>query len=356
MTKINDPLVSICCITYNHENYIRDAIEGFLMQKTDFPFEIIIHDDASTDATADIIREYEREYPDIIKPIYQTENQYSKGKRATLFTFRAARGKYIALCEGDDYWVDPLKLQKQITEMEKHPDCYISFHPAIKRWVDGSRGDSLLGFYSDKITVVPVEEVILSWDIFMPTASIILNRSVVSRIASFFDLAKEAPVGDYYIRVLGAENGGALYLNDIMSVYRYMIPGSFSERRRDSDSSGDDLWYRRCISAQARLNTFIGNKYSELFDIRRKRYYSEVVRSLRLDVNTKKEIIGEDIDKIDIMDRILWNAVFKHPSIISIIKLPSVMKILRSSRQLVKQILSHSYRWYPGRQGSLEKI
>ncbi len=355
MTKTEDPLVSICCITYNHENYIRDAIEGFLMQKTDFPFEIIIHDDASTDATANIIREYEEEYPDIIKPIYQTENQYSKGKRATLFTFRAARGKYLALCEGDDYWIDPLKLQKQIIEMEKHPECYISFHPAIKRWVDGSRDDRMLGLYSDKTTIVPVEVVILSWDVFMPTASIVLNRSVVSRIVSFFDLASDAPVGDYYIRVLGAENGGALYLSDIMSVYRYGTPGSFTERKSKENSDEIGLWYRRCVSAQAKLNTFTDNKYSELFDHRRKRYYSGVIRSLRLDANTKKEIIGEYINKIDVKDRILWNAVFKHPSIMAIIKLPPVMKILRSSRQLVKQILSHRDRQLPRSQDSLEK-
>ena len=95
MTKTKDPLVSICCITYNHENYIRDAIDGFLMQETDFPFEIIIHDDDSTDATADIIREYEKKYPDVIKPIYQTENQYSKGEKVTLFTLKAARGKSL---------------------------------------------------------------------------------------------------------------------------------------------------------------------------------------------------------------------------------------------------------------------
>ena len=85
------------------------------MQKTDFPFEILIHDDASTDGTADIIREYEAKYPDIIKPIYQTENQYSKGiKVSQVYQFPRAKGKYIALCEGDDYWTDPYKLQKQV--------------------------------------------------------------------------------------------------------------------------------------------------------------------------------------------------------------------------------------------------
>ena len=95
------PLVSVCCITYNHEPYIVQALNGFLMQKTSFPFEVLIHDDASTDRTADIIREYEKKFPKIIKPIYQKENQYSKGNRAILasFVYPRAKGKYIALCE-----------------------------------------------------------------------------------------------------------------------------------------------------------------------------------------------------------------------------------------------------------------
>ena len=107
-----NPLVSICCITYNHEKFIKDAIEGFLMQKTDFPIEILIHDDASTDGTTEIIKKYEKEYPDLIHAVYQTENQYSQGKKVFPILANQASGKYIALCEGDDYWTDPLKLQK----------------------------------------------------------------------------------------------------------------------------------------------------------------------------------------------------------------------------------------------------
>ena len=110
-----EPLVSINCITYNHEAYIRDALEGFLMQKTDFTFEILVHDDASTDQTANIIRKYEKKYPEIIKPIYQKENQYSQEVEISKqFQFPRARGKYIAICEGDDYWTNPYKLQKQV--------------------------------------------------------------------------------------------------------------------------------------------------------------------------------------------------------------------------------------------------
>lgn len=114
-------MVSIMCITYNHEPYIRQCLEGFVMQKTNFRFEAIVHDDASTDGTAAIIREYAEKYPDIIKPIYETENQYSKhdGSLRRIMD-EACKGKYIALCEGDDYWTDPQKLQIQVDFMENH--------------------------------------------------------------------------------------------------------------------------------------------------------------------------------------------------------------------------------------------
>ena len=120
-------MVSIQCFTYNHEPYIRQCLEGFVMQKTNFRFEAIVHDDASTDGTATIIREYAEKYPDIIKPIFETENQYSKrdGSLDRIMD-EACKGKYIALCEGDDYWTDPLHLMKQITFLENNSECVYS--------------------------------------------------------------------------------------------------------------------------------------------------------------------------------------------------------------------------------------
>ncbi len=117
-------LVSISCITYNHAPYIRQCLDGFLMQQCNFGFEVLIHDDASNDGTQEIIREYQQKYPDIIRPIYQSQNQWSQGVRGIMarFNFPRAQGKYIALCEGDDYWTDPLKLQKQVDFLEKHPE------------------------------------------------------------------------------------------------------------------------------------------------------------------------------------------------------------------------------------------
>lgn len=120
---MSQPIVSICCITYNHERYIQQCLEGFLIQKTNFPFEVLIHDDASTDKTAEILREYEAKHPHIIKPIYQKENQYSKGIQISAsFNWPRANGKYIAICEGDDYWIDPFKLQKQVDFLEKNEE------------------------------------------------------------------------------------------------------------------------------------------------------------------------------------------------------------------------------------------
>ena len=124
----NTPLVSVRCITYNQQSYIAQTLDGFLNQETDFPFEVIVHDDASTDKTADIIREYEQKYPKIIKPIYETENQYSKNDDSLdKIVDSACKGKYIAFCEGDDYWIDPLKLQKQISFLEQNPDYGFSY-------------------------------------------------------------------------------------------------------------------------------------------------------------------------------------------------------------------------------------
>ncbi|WP_082663901.1 MULTISPECIES: glycosyltransferase [unclassified Guyparkeria] len=122
------PMVSVCCTAYNHEKYVADAIHGFLNQVTNFPIEILIHDDASVDGTVGIIREYAALYPNIIKPVFQSVNQYSRGVQTLSFNFHRAKGKYLAICEGDDFWVDPLKLQKQFDFMEGHEDVVISYH------------------------------------------------------------------------------------------------------------------------------------------------------------------------------------------------------------------------------------
>lgn len=139
---MKSPIVSICCITYNHAQFIRKALDGFLMQepptgvsKNEPWYEILIHDDASTDGTTEIIKEYAAKYPDRIFPLYETENQYKKVGTAGIdvFNYSRARGKYIAYCEGDDYWTDSHKLQKQVDWMDAHPEYSICFHDFVIR-------------------------------------------------------------------------------------------------------------------------------------------------------------------------------------------------------------------------------
>ena len=215
------PLVSICCITYNHESYIRETIEGFLMQKTKFPIEVLIHDDASTDKTADIIREYENKYPDIIKPIYQFDNKYSKGISVSVtYNFPRARGKYIAMCEGDDYWTDPSKLQKQVDFMEVNPDCSLCFH-ASKSIRNNNPNDYTLHRPKD----IPLhykfemKHAILGGGGFMATNSMLFHRKYIQDRPAWME---KTPVGDLPLMLLLASKGKIGYIDEVMSVYRVM--------------------------------------------------------------------------------------------------------------------------------------
>lgn len=214
------PLVSIVCITYNHEQYIKQCLDGFFMQKTNFEYEVLIHDDASTDKTADIIRSYEKKYPSIIKPIYQLENQYSKGVKLGNLLYSLASGKYIAVCEGDDYWTDPLKLQKQVDFMEVNPDCSLCFH-ASKSIRNNDPGDFIL----KRPKTIPqtnkfeMKDAILGGGGFMATNSMLFHREYIQDRPAWME---KTPVGDAPLMLLLASKGKIGYIDEVMSVYRIM--------------------------------------------------------------------------------------------------------------------------------------
>ncbi len=212
---MDSPLVSISCIVYNHAPYIRQCLDGFILQKNDFPFEILIHDDASTDETANIIREYEAKYPDIIKPIYQTENQYSRGVRgiAAKFNFTRAKGKYIALCEGDDYWTDPYKLQKQVDFLEANEDFMICFHSVkVKREKEGDMVDDSLRDVSD---VTDIYELARGNYIHTPSVVFRKKKEVLDIFCSY-----KFPFGDLPLYLICARYGKIKKMADVMAVYR----------------------------------------------------------------------------------------------------------------------------------------
>lgn len=212
----NQIVVSIQCLAYNHAPYIRQCLDGFVMQKTNFRFEAIVHDDASTDGTQDIIREYEKKYPDIIKPIYQKENQYSKGIPGyiTNLITQQCKGKYIAICEGDDYWIDCNKLQLQVDFLETHPDYTMYLHNAIIRFQDSDAPDRLMSnFVTGDIDTKTLFE---KWH--LPLASVLFKRSILDS-NEYKELSKDVH-GGFLLFLVSAKVGKIYGLSKCLSVYR----------------------------------------------------------------------------------------------------------------------------------------
>lgn len=210
---IHKPLVSICCITYNHEPYIKDALEGFLMQETDFPFEILIHDDASTDCTSAIIQEYASKYSRLIKPIYQTENQFSKGiKPNANFNFPRVQGKYIAMCEGDDYWTDQLKLQKQTDFLESNLSYTGSGHQTKILSLSKKHNGK---FYRQDIKETLYKDDFLR-DCPFQTSSLVFKSETIKKHTFFVDVLS----GDKALMILISRFGLVKYFDQPMSNYR----------------------------------------------------------------------------------------------------------------------------------------
>lgn len=223
---MDEMMVSIICLTYNHSDYIVKALDSFLMQETTFDYEVIVGEDCSTDNTLAIVEAYAEAYPDIIRVVTSEENV---GSRANGSRARAvARGKYTAICEGDDYWTDPHKLQLQVTYMEENPRCSMTFHAA--RFVDGE--GELLGREQRPYTQnqrVTTEAVIMGGGGFIPSASTVYRTACLERMPDFYE---KAIVGDYPKQMILAAQGNVYYFDRFMSDYRYMHQGSWTINHR----------------------------------------------------------------------------------------------------------------------------
>lgn len=236
--KLSDtPMVSVICATYNHQEYIEDALKGFINQITDFPFEVIVHDDASTDKTPEIMKKYEIDYPHIFRMIYQQQNQHSQGKRIMEdIMLPLAKGKYFAFCEGDDYWIDPRKLQKQYDHMEADPDCTLCIHNAYN--IRGTNKDR----YTGKVTVskrsgiISTEEVIRGGGGFCATNSIFAPIKLARALPAYFDFLSMDLVWQMYL----ASCGTTYCFSDYMSVYRHGVHGSWTDRMRKNNNKKDE--------------------------------------------------------------------------------------------------------------------
>lgn len=220
------PLVSISCITFNHGEFIRETLEGFLSQKTSFCFEILIHDDASTDDTVTIIKEYAERFPSIIKPIFQKENQYSKGVRGMnrRFNFPRAQGMYIAMCEGDDYWIDEYKLQKQVDFLENNLSYSGVFHNSFivdtnSEFLRDSKSGNKLTHFSIENRDYSSEEIANDW--VVPTNSFVFKTSALKNFCTHKDIL----FGDIVLFLNVAKQGKLYGASEVMSCYRRHFGG-----------------------------------------------------------------------------------------------------------------------------------
>lgn len=243
------PLVSILCLSYNQKEFIKQALDSLLVQETDFLYEILINDDASTDGTKEVIQEYAKKHSNI-HPVFHNENQYSKGKRNMIarYLLPKVRGRYIAICEGDDFWTDPSKLQRQVDFLEKNKDYALVFHPVRVFFDKAEKEDSVFPETNSGFTI----DELLRWN-FIQTNSV-MYRARKSYEGTVFDAAP----GDWYLHLYHAQFGKIGFINRVMSAYRRHEGGVWW-----GSVSGDrEVFLRSVIAGHQRLNREVKKIYS----------------------------------------------------------------------------------------------
>lgn len=263
------PKVSVLIITYNQKNFIRQAIDSVLAQKTLFPIEILVGDDFSSDGTREIIQEYERQHPGLVKGVLHPRNMGKNGGINFLETLKLATGEYYALIDGDDYLTDPLKLQKQVDLLDAHPDYSMAFHNALITYEDGSPSHVLNG--PDMKPFYTIEDLIGEDEIWFMATSSTLYRNSIKEYPAWFS---ESVSGDIPRLILKAKMGKIGYLPDVMSVYRKNSNGtSFTDKYDDA------VFLQNRIDMYSNINQELNYQYDRLLKKNIARYYRMMLKS-----------------------------------------------------------------------------
>jgi glycosyltransferase involved in cell wall biosynthesis len=310
----SSPLVSVVCCTFNHARYIDSALKSFFAQITNFTFEVVVQNDASTDDTEIIIAEWEKKFPTLLRVFNHKENKFKQGIKPGLLAISRARGIYVAMCDGDDCWLDPHKLQKQYDALLRHPNIDLCFHPANEH--RNGKFHSVINDYYCEEKIIPFERVVEGRGGYIPTASIFIRRSSIMPFPDW--LIEQAPVGDVFIQALGATKGGAIFLPDRMSTYNRFTVGSATARnlRRSSleqiatqaDRYGacysqlaEGLSKKQRISCRAALSQFLFDLSVKALDAG----YVELFKSLF-------DRAWPDMKDKNIFARLVWGARYVH--------------------------------------------
>ncbi len=308
--------LSICCVSYNHEEYIKKTLDSFLIQKTNFPFEILIHDDASTDKTAEIIKEYERKYPKIIKPIYQHENQVSKGVRPNIdYLIPKAIGKYIAFCDGDDYWTDSSKLQKQVDFLENSLEFVACAHNT-KILNEENKDDKSFVNLSMNKDIFTVDD-FTKGEAYFHTSSMVFRNNIELRDA--YDLLS-LHRGDWFRLIVFSQYGPIKYIDEVMSVYRIHDKGVWSlldENEKVVKNLKSIIEFNKIFDYKYEdnfLKSFTTNVVSnltniktilKLFENEKKEDLIKFIEYAYQEIDFKNKVIREREQTIDVRDKSL---------------------------------------------------
>lgn len=323
------PLVSVRVQTYQHVDYIADCLDGILMQKTDFPFEVIVGEDDSTDGTRQICKEYAEKHPDLIRLFLRSRNDviYFGGHPTGKFNSRAnraaSRGKYTAICEGDDYWTDPHKLQKQLDYFQENPGCKVCTHAAKVINVNGGVVGEIRPSTSD--TSFNVEDMIRGGGGFVATPSLMYLSSLT---ADAPPLSPNSRGGDYYLQILGAYYGYVGYIDEFMAVYRTGVKGSWMTRSAE-DIELNIITNIGNINMLDEFDLYSGKKYSSAI-ILRKQYHIE--RLLLINHNNRKHInseLKEIIKSFPLQAKTKYQLLLYFPFLMNLNKLSFIKKMLR---------------------------
>lgn len=315
--------VSVICLTYNHGNFVREMLESVANQVTDFDYEVIVHDDCSTDMTPKIILEYEHQYPDKVKAIYQTENQYSKGVDITkTFIYPRIKGRYIAFCEGDDYWSNPYKLQQQFRAMEKYSDCTFCVHKTKKISKNGEELDGefppveLLEGVINKEHYIELELKKSGW--LFQTSSYFFRKSVVGEFLDS-NYRKIYPMGDLPMVLTGLITGNCYYIKQYMSCYRISEQSAIGNLTNDIQKGV--IFSEKTIKGHEAYNIYSGGiynqylqyaiKYQKVQILKQSGRYSEILNKEYSPVFRNLNIKNKGLILLGTISPTLANKVFK---------------------------------------------
>jgi glycosyltransferase involved in cell wall biosynthesis len=251
-TAPGPPLVSICCATFNHARYLKDALRGFLCQETNFPFEIVVRDDASTDGTGEIIRDYARRYPHIMRAVFETENQFRRGVRPLHVWPSLAKGEFVALCEGDDYWIHAEKLQKQVELLRSYPDAVMSVANTLAYRQEGDQLHFVQTWGAHDKVLQGFEEVKSH---YFHTSTLVIRRMILSEVVTKYFHGRSI-FGDTALQAILVSYGPFALFPEFVSIYRETGYGIWSSLNRRAQLQGE-------INVSKKLARLLSSKYRE---------------------------------------------------------------------------------------------